>query len=102
MTTGTEPAKSPDWVSQRPFWGGLLLFLSGFELFLSSNMDLGAMQVHFGPTGFLSYLLPAMLLLCRKRSLADRRLCETFLPLHRFFPLLGLPQPWRCIDEMNG
>jgi hypothetical protein len=27
-------------------------------------MNLGALQVHFGPTGFLSYVIPAMLVLC--------------------------------------
>jgi hypothetical protein len=52
------------WRKGRPFWGGLLLLLSGLELFLSGNMNLGALQVHFGPTGFLSYVIPAMLLLC--------------------------------------
>ncbi|WP_327007820.1 DUF6114 domain-containing protein [Dactylosporangium sp. NBC_01737] len=33
------------------------------ELFLSANLKL-ALEVHFGPTGFLSYVIPAMLLLC--------------------------------------
>ncbi|MET7394612.1 DUF6114 domain-containing protein [Dactylosporangium sp. NPDC005572] len=51
------------WRAQRPFWGGLFLLLSGLELFLSANLEL-ALEVHFGPTGFLSYVLPAMLLLC--------------------------------------
>ncbi|GAA2606041.1 hypothetical protein GCM10010399_41250 [Dactylosporangium fulvum] len=50
------------WRAQRPFWGGLFLLLSGLELFLSSNLEL-ALEVHFGPTGFLSYVLPAMMLL---------------------------------------
>lgn len=52
------------WRKGRPFWGGLFMLLSGLELFLSGNMNLGALQVHFGPTGFLSYVIPAMLLLC--------------------------------------
>jgi Family of unknown function (DUF6114) len=52
------------WRKSRPFWGGLFLLLSGLELFLSGNMNLGALQVHFGPTGFLSYVIPAMVLLC--------------------------------------
>ncbi|WP_330186242.1 DUF6114 domain-containing protein [Dactylosporangium sp. AC04546] len=51
------------WRAQRPFWGGLFLLLSGLELFLSANLEL-ALEVHFGPTGFLSYVLPAMMLLC--------------------------------------
>lgn len=52
------------WRRSRPFWGGLLLILSGLELFLSGNMNLGALQVHVGATGFLSYVIPAMLVLC--------------------------------------
>ncbi|MEU0553665.1 DUF6114 domain-containing protein [Dactylosporangium sp. NPDC006015] len=51
------------WRDSRPFWGGLFLLLSGLELFLSANLQL-ALEVHFGPTGFLSYVIPAMLLLC--------------------------------------
>lgn len=51
------------WREQRPFWGGLFLLLSGLELFLSANLQL-ALEVHFGPTGFLSYVIPAMLVLC--------------------------------------
>ncbi|OJF09598.1 DUF6114 domain-containing protein [Couchioplanes caeruleus] len=52
------------WRRTRPFWGGLLFLLSGLELFLSANLTLGDLQVHFGPEGFLSYLLPLLLLLC--------------------------------------
>ncbi|BCJ49094.1 hypothetical protein Asp14428_05690 [Actinoplanes sp. NBRC 14428] len=52
------------WRRTRPFWGGLLLLIAGLELFLSANLTLGDLQVHFGPEGFLSYLLPLLLLLC--------------------------------------
>ena len=52
------------WRRARPFWGGLLLILAGIELFLSSNLDLGSLELHMGPTGFLSYVLPVALLLC--------------------------------------
>jgi len=52
------------WRRSRPFWGGLLLLLSGIELFASANMDLTAIQFHIGPEGFLSYLLPVLLLVC--------------------------------------
>ncbi|WP_305783375.1 DUF6114 domain-containing protein [Symbioplanes lichenis] len=52
------------WRRTRPFWGGLLLLLAGLEMFLSANQSLGDLEVHFGPQGFLSYLLPALLLLC--------------------------------------
>jgi hypothetical protein len=51
------------WRAERPFWGGWFLILSGVELFLSANLKF-ALEVHFGPTGFLSYVIPAMLLLC--------------------------------------
>jgi hypothetical protein len=52
------------WRHSRPFWGGLLLILAGIELFASANMDLSAIQFHLGPEGFLSYLLPVLLLAC--------------------------------------
>lgn len=52
------------WRGRRPFWGGLLLIVAGVELFLSENLALTALQVHLGPSGFLSYVLPVMLLLC--------------------------------------
>src|SRR5262245_42059978 len=52
------------WRRSRPFWGGLLLLLSGIELFSSANLDLTAIQFHIGPEGFLSYLLPVLLLVC--------------------------------------
>jgi hypothetical protein len=51
------------WRRTRPFWGGLLLVLAGIELFWSANQTLGDLEVHFGPEGFLSYLLPVLLLL---------------------------------------
>ncbi|MGA5298469.1 DUF6114 domain-containing protein [Nucisporomicrobium flavum] len=60
----TPPGGFRHWRRSRPFWGGLLLVLAGLELFLSANLTLGDLQVHFGPQGFLSYLLPLMLMLC--------------------------------------
>ncbi|AGL18193.1 DUF6114 domain-containing protein [Actinoplanes sp. N902-109] len=51
------------WRRTRPFWGGLLLLLAGLELFWSANQTLGDLEVHFGPEGFLSYLLPLLLVL---------------------------------------
>nr|BFE64777.1 hypothetical protein GCM10020063_093030 [Dactylosporangium thailandense] len=54
---------SAGWRAQRPFWGGLFLLLSGVELFVSGNLKL-ALEVHFGPTGFLSYVIPLIMLLC--------------------------------------
>ncbi|GAA0472076.1 hypothetical protein Ade02nite_51680 [Paractinoplanes deccanensis] len=51
------------WRRSRPFWGGLFLLLSGFEMFLSANMNLGNLELHLGPQGFLSYLLPLIMVL---------------------------------------
>ncbi|MEV4348835.1 DUF6114 domain-containing protein [Actinoplanes sp. NPDC049596] len=59
------------WRRSRPFWGGLFLLLSGIEMFLSANMSLGSMEVHLGPQGFLSYLLPLMMLLSGALSWAS-------------------------------
>ncbi|WP_436520029.1 DUF6114 domain-containing protein [Actinoplanes sp. HUAS TT8] len=52
------------WRRARPFWGGLFLVLSGVELLWSSNMDLANIQIHIGQQGFLSYVLPVLMLLC--------------------------------------
>ncbi|GLY08344.1 DUF6114 domain-containing protein [Actinoplanes sp. NBRC 101535] len=52
------------WRRGRPFWGGLLLLTSGLEMFLSANMSVANMDVHIGPQGFLSYLLPSIMLVC--------------------------------------
>lgn len=52
------------WRRSRPFWGGLLLMIAGIELFLSGNLDLGNLQIHLGLTGYLSYVLPLILILC--------------------------------------
>ncbi|MER7001528.1 DUF6114 domain-containing protein [Dactylosporangium sp. NPDC000555] len=69
------------WRAQRPFWGGLFLILSGLELFISGNLKL-ALEVHFGPTGFLSYVLPLLMLLCGALS--------WFTPQQRlFYGILG-------------
>ncbi|WP_412750453.1 DUF6114 domain-containing protein [Krasilnikovia sp. M28-CT-15] len=64
MATASKWQRFRAWRRRRPFWGGLLLLLAGLELFVSANQTIGDMQVHVGPTGFLSYLLPALLLLC--------------------------------------
>jgi hypothetical protein len=50
------------WRHGRPFWGGLLLILSGLEMFASANMELDNIKIHIGPQGFYSYLLPVMMI----------------------------------------
>ena len=77
MTTDSFWGKFRRWRRHRPFWGGLFLLLSAGELFVSGNMSLGGMQVHLGPQGFLSYLLPAILLICG--------LLSWFTPAQRLF-----------------
>jgi hypothetical protein len=52
------------WRRGRPFWGGLLLLLSGVEVLASGNLDLTDIHLHIGPVGFLSYLIPGMIALC--------------------------------------
>jgi hypothetical protein len=50
------------WRRGRPFWGGLLLVLSGLEMLGSANLELDDIRIHIGPQGFFSYLLPVMLI----------------------------------------
>jgi hypothetical protein len=71
------------WRRTRPFWGGLFLLLSALALFLSANLTLADMQVHFGQEGYLSYVLPVVLVLCG--------LLAWFSPGQRlFYGVLGL------------
>ncbi|AEV83892.1 Otogelin [Actinoplanes sp. SE50] len=64
MATDDFWSKFRRWRRARPFWSGLLLLLSGLELLYSSNLSLGNLQIHIGPQGFLSYLLPILMLIC--------------------------------------
>ncbi|MEV4536810.1 DUF6114 domain-containing protein [Asanoa sp. NPDC049518] len=52
------------WRQSRPFWGGLFLVLSAVEIFLSTQLSLGGLSFQLGPTGFLSWLIPTILLAC--------------------------------------
>ncbi|MFI5839371.1 DUF6114 domain-containing protein [Catenuloplanes sp. NPDC051500] len=54
------------WRWTRPFWGGLLLVLAGLELFATTQggADLNGLSVHVGPSGYLSWLIPAVLVTC--------------------------------------
>lgn len=64
MATESAWGKFQRWRRTRPFWGGLFLLLSALALFLSANLTLADMQVHFGQEGYLSYVLPVVLVLC--------------------------------------
>ncbi|WP_433384325.1 DUF6114 domain-containing protein [Actinoplanes sp. CA-142083] len=48
------------WRHARPFWGGLLVFLGGFEIFMTVKAPLPVV-VHVGMQGFIGYLLPIVL-----------------------------------------
>ncbi|GAA0565506.1 hypothetical protein GCM10010172_56310 [Paractinoplanes ferrugineus] len=83
MATDNFWGKFRRWRRHRPFWGGLFLILSGVELFISANMSLGGIELHLGPQGFLSYLIPIMLLLAG--------LLIWFTPAQRlFYAIIGL------------
>lgn len=62
MTAGDVWHRFGRWRRKRPFWGALFLLLAGGELFYTANATLAGLSVHLGPTGFLSYLLPLMLI----------------------------------------
>ncbi|HET6213718.1 MAG TPA: DUF6114 domain-containing protein [Micromonosporaceae bacterium] len=52
------------WRRGRPFWGGLFILLSGLEIYVSGQQQIGDLQVKVGPSGFLSYFIPLGLVLC--------------------------------------
>ena len=52
------------WRRTRPFWGGLFTLLSGLEIFATTQMSLGGLSFQMGPTGFLSWLVPTILIAC--------------------------------------
>ncbi|SCL39683.1 hypothetical protein GA0074692_5448 [Micromonospora pallida] len=52
------------WRRSRPFWGGLLTVLAGVQIFGTTQMSLGGLTFQMGPTGFLSWLIPTILVAC--------------------------------------
>ncbi|MEV1289421.1 DUF6114 domain-containing protein [Micromonospora sp. NPDC049679] len=52
------------WRRARPFWGGLLTLIAGLEIFGSTQMKLDGLSFQMGPTGFLSWLIPTILVAC--------------------------------------
>jgi hypothetical protein len=52
------------WRRTRPFWGGLFVILGGAEIFGTTQMSLGGLTFQLGPTGFLSWLIPTILVAC--------------------------------------
>jgi hypothetical protein len=51
------------WRRTRPFWGGLLILLSGLEILVSERAPMRVMM-HIGLQGAAGYLLPVILALC--------------------------------------
>ncbi|WP_117673130.1 DUF6114 domain-containing protein [Micromonospora sp. MW-13] len=52
------------WRRSRPFWGGLFTALAGVEIFSTTQMSLSGLTFQMGPTGFLSWLIPVILVAC--------------------------------------
>ncbi|NES16449.1 MULTISPECIES: DUF6114 domain-containing protein [Micromonospora] len=52
------------WRRSRPFWGGLFTALAGLEIFGTTQMSLNGLTFQMGPTGFLSWLIPVILVAC--------------------------------------
>jgi hypothetical protein len=74
LLTGTPPRRrtvqSPTmwtrfraWRRRRPFVGGLLILLSGVEIFFSGQLDVGRIHVQLGIEGFQATVIPIALLL---------------------------------------
>jgi len=67
MTTVTRAPEAPSawrrWRTARPFWGGLLVTLSGAEILLAVKAPLPVV-LHVGMQGLAGYLVPILLLIC--------------------------------------
>ncbi len=53
----------PAWRRRRPLVGGILLVLSGIEMFFSGQLDLGNIKIQMGFEGFQATVIPALLAL---------------------------------------
>ncbi|MGC4856147.1 DUF6114 domain-containing protein [Micromonospora sp. DT4] len=52
------------WRRSRPFWGGLFTLLAGVEILGTTKVSLAGLTLQMGPTGFLSWLIPTILVTC--------------------------------------
>ncbi|MFF5174187.1 DUF6114 domain-containing protein [Micromonospora sp. NPDC000089] len=52
------------WRRNRPFWGGLFTVLAGVEIFASTQASIAGLTLKMGPTGFLAWLIPTILVVC--------------------------------------
>ena len=51
------------WSARRPFVGGMLVLLAGFEMFFSGQLDVGHIHVQVGIEGFQATVIPIALVL---------------------------------------
>lgn len=65
------------WRRPRPFAGGVLIVLAGAAIFLSSQLDLGKIQLQLGLEGFQATIIPLGLVLLGILIIA--------MPVHRIF-----------------
>ena len=65
------------WRHRRPFWGGALTILSGLQVFASTQLTVGSLQVRIGIEGLQSIVIPVVLVLAG--------LLIWFMPAHRVF-----------------
>jgi hypothetical protein len=65
------------WYRGRPFIGGLLIVLAGIEIILSSQLDLGNIQIQVGIEGMQAMILPIALMTLGTLIVA--------MPAHRIF-----------------
>ena len=68
--TRTAPSAFKRWRQTRPFWGGLLITLSGLEILLAVKAPL-PIVMHIGMQGLAGFLVPIIILLCGILTLAS-------------------------------
>lgn len=66
-----------EWRRERPFWGAALIALGGIVMFLSSQLDLGHIQLQLGLEGLQALVIPIALVLLGGLIM--------FMPTHRLF-----------------
>ncbi|WEG08713.1 DUF6114 domain-containing protein [Microbacterium horticulturae] len=75
--TSTAWSRFVAWCRRRPFIGGVLVMLSGVEMFFSGQLDLGHIRVQLGIEGFQATVIPIALVLLGALAVA--------MPAHHIF-----------------
>lgn len=76
--SGRRPAgRFTVWRRQRPFVGGVLVAVSGIEMFFSGQLDIGHLHVQLGIEGMQATLIPVAMLLLG--------VLEITMPTHHVF-----------------